>query len=289
MAGRKVIVSLLNEGQVYQQHQAADARAAGARHGLEIELLWSGNDPGAQLRAIAEAVHVPAERRPAALVVEPAAAAGLDVAGRTAAQAGVGIVTLGDRAPALEAVRAEFPGQLLATVGTDNDEIGRLQAQLFRALLPHGGRVLYVEGPSFSAAVIHRRKRMLEGIPGSGLEVIRLSAGDWSEESGERAARLWARREAFIERPELVGAQNDELAVGVRRALCELRPEWKGVRYAGVDGLPDGGQRLVQEGVLAATIVALAPTGLAVDLVAQALRGEAVPAFTLVPPRIFPA
>jgi ABC-type sugar transport system substrate-binding protein len=196
-------------------------------------------------------------------------------------------VTLGDRAPALDAVRAEFPGQLLATVGTDNDEIGRLQARLFRALLPRGGRRFYVEGPSFSAAAIHRRKRMLEGLSGSDLEVTRVSAGDWSEGSGERAARLWARREAFVERPDLVGAQNDELAVGVRRALAELQPEWKGLRFAGVDGLPDGGQRLVQEGALAATIIAPAPTGLAVDLVARALQGEAVPAFTLVPPRIF--
>jgi hypothetical protein len=53
MPGRKVIVSLLNEAQVYQRHQAADAREAGARRGLEIELLWSGNDPGVQLRVIA--------------------------------------------------------------------------------------------------------------------------------------------------------------------------------------------------------------------------------------------
>jgi ABC-type sugar transport system substrate-binding protein len=287
MARRKVIVSLLDEHQEFQQYQAADARAAGARLDLEVELLWAGHDPAAQLRQISRAVSGPAADRPVAVVMEPATAAGLDEAGRAAARAGVGFVTLGDRAPAVEALRAEFPGTLLATVGTDNDEIGRLQAELFRALLPRGGKILYVEGPSFSHAAIHRRKSMQAALRGTDLEVVATLAGGWSAPSAEQAARVWARPHARAERPDLVGSQNDEMAVGVRRALLELRPGWAGIPYTGVDGLPGGGQRLVREKVLAATIITPPPTGHSIELVARALRGEETPAFSLVQPRLF--
>jgi ABC-type sugar transport system substrate-binding protein len=289
MARRKVIVSLLNEHQEFQQFQAADARAAGARHGLEIEVVWAGSDPAAQLRQISAAVRAPEAGRPVAVVMEPAAAAGLDGAGRAAVQAGVGWVTLGDRAPALEALRSEFKGKLIATVGTDNDEIGRLQARVFRTLLPRGGKLVYVEGPSFSHAAIHRRMSMRDGLLGSGIEVMKVLAGDWSEVSTEKAARFWARLGAKVERPDLVGSQNDEMAVGVRKAFQQLHAEWKDVLYTGVDGMPEGGQRLVREKVLAATIVTPPPTGMGVELVARALKGEEIPAFTLVPPWVFQA
>jgi ABC-type sugar transport system substrate-binding protein len=288
MASRKVIVSLVTEHQEYQQLLAAEARAAGALHGLEVEVLWAGNDPLAQVRQVTAAVSVPAADRPAAIVMQPAAAVGLDGVGRSVHQAGVGWVTLGDRAPAVEALRAEFPGLVVATVGTDNDGVGRLQARCFRALLPRGGRVVYVEGPSVNPAVIHRRKSMMDGLLGSSIELVKTLAGDWTAASAERAAQFWLRLGGKAERPDLVGAQNDEMALGVRKAFLELRPEWKGVRFTGVDGTPEGGQRLVEERVLAATVITPPPTGAAMDLVAHALHGEATPPFTLLPPHLQP-
>lgn len=286
MASRRVIVSLVNEHQEFQQQLAADARAAGARAGLEVEVAWAGNDPVAQVRRVAEAVRAPAPERPAAVVLQPAAAAGLDGVGRTVLQAGVGWVILGDGTPALAALRAEFGGALLAAVGTDNEEVGRLQAQLFRTLLPRGGRVLSVEGPAMSPAALHRRRGMQDALLGAGIELAKTLTGDWTAASAERAARFWLRLGGTAARPDLVGAQNDEMAVGVRRAFEEVHPEWKGVPFTGVDGLPEGGQRLVRERVLAATIVTPPPSGIAVELVARALRGEAIPPTTLVPSRL---
>ncbi len=284
----KVLLSLLTEKQEFQRLQAEDARAAAARAGLALEIHGAENDPAAQLQRITQAVNAPLASRPAAVIAQPAAAAGLEGIGRTAVQAGIGWVLLGDRAALLAPLQREFPGRLVAAVGTDNDEIGRLQARLFRALLPGGGTMVYVEGPSFGAAAIHRRKMMLDGLVGSGIDTVKVLSGDWTASSAERAATFWLKLAARIERPDLVGSQNDEMAVGVRNALATFRPEWKGIAFTGVDGLPDGGQRLVRERVLVATIVTPSPTGPSVELVARALRGEKVAPLTLMPPRVLP-
>jgi len=61
------------------------------------------------------------------------------------------------------------------------------------------------------------------------------------------------------------------------------------VPFTGCDGLPEGGQKLVRERVLAATIVTPSNAGPAVDLVANALEtGERPPAQLVLPPRSFP-
>lgn len=284
----KVIVSLLTEKQEFQRLQAEDARATAARIGLDVQILWTESNPTAQVQQIYEAVNAPAGARPAAIVVQPAAAAGLEAAARAAVAAGVGWVLLGERTAILDSLRREFPGKLIASVGTDNDEIGRLQARLFRALLPGGGRLVYVEGPGLGAAAIHRRKRMQEGLAASKIETAKVLSGDWTAASAERAATVWLKLAPRAERPDLVGSQNDEMAVGVRKALSTLHPEWTGIAYTGVDGLPGGGQRMVREKLLTATIITPPPTGPSLELVARALRGEEVPPFTLMPPSIFP-
>jgi ABC-type sugar transport system substrate-binding protein len=289
MAQPKVLVLLISEKQEFQRLQAEDARAAARRLGLELEIQHAEHDPATQLRQIHEVLRLPPGRRPAGIVVEPAAAVGLDAAARAAAQAGVAWAVLGDRAPAMERVREEFPGKLVLTVGTDNDGVGRIQASLFRALLPGGGGMLYVEGPSFSAAAMHRREATRQALQGSRIEVLKALSGDWTEVSAERAATVWLKLWSKSTRPVLVGAQNDEMAMGVRKAMLAVQPGWKDLPFVGVDGLPGGGQRMVREGLLAATVITPPPTGRAVELVAAGLRGEQVPPFTLMPPQPFPS
>ncbi|HET6437560.1 MAG TPA: substrate-binding domain-containing protein [Anaeromyxobacter sp.] len=289
MASRMILVSLLAEKQEFQQLQAEDARQAGARTGFEVQVIWANNNPTAQFQDIMQALSAPEGARPAAVVVEPAAAAGFDGAARAAAQAGVSWIYLTDRPATLERLQREFPNRLIASVGMDNDEVGRLQAKQFRALLPSGGRMVYVEGPSLSFAAMHRRKLMEEGLTGSGIEVVKVLSGDWTEESAERAATRWLKLGAKGDPPLLVGGQNDEMALGVRKAFLALRAEWNHVLFTGVDGLPQGGQRAVREKVLAATIILPPPTGPAVELVSRSQRGEPAAPFTLLPPRPFPA
>jgi ribose transport system substrate-binding protein len=290
MAGRKlVVVSLLTARQDFQRQQEEDARAAAARAGLELEVLFAENDPGVQLRQLEPYLTVPESARPAAFVVETVAAVGFEQMARSALEAGIGWVVVSSRAPYLEALRRDHPQGLACAATTDDREIGRIQARHFLALLPDGGKVLYVEGPSMSAASIFRRRMAEQELRGSAVTIARSVSADWTAAGAEWAVSSFL---AVDEGPEvdfdLLGAQNDEMAMGARAALLARRPRWSGP-VTGCDGLVNGGQRYVREGLLAATVVKPTTAGAGVELVAQALRGEPVPPSLVLPPRSFPA
>ena len=81
--------------------------------------------------------------------------------------------------------------------------------------------------------------------------------------------------EAF--RPDVVACQNDSMAAGARKALREQRHEWGDLPFLGCDGLPEGGRRMVADGLLAATIVTPSNTGPALEIVARWLRTKELP------------
>ena len=98
-----------------------------------------------------------------------------------------------------------------------------------------------------------------------------------------QSLRSWIQTVDLADLPKcLVGAQNDNMAVGAKQALASEadargQPEVAKVRVTGCDGLPGYGRRLVQEGMLAATVVIPPTAGRAVDEVASALAGAAQP------------
>ena len=66
---------------------------------------------------------------------------------------------------------------------------------------------------------------------------------------------------------------------------------WPGAEpcITGCDGLPEGGQRLVREGGLAATVITPSNAGPAVDLIAEGLRTQRpIPAEVTLKPASFP-
>jgi ABC-type sugar transport system substrate-binding protein len=287
MAGTpRVLVSLFDETQEYQKLQGEAARAVAARSGVEVEVVYGNRDPATQARQIEQALHVPEDRRPAAVVVQPMSVAVLEPTARGALQAGIGWVSL-DPAIYLESLQRANPGKLVAVLTADGRAMGTLQARISCALLPRGGGLVYVEGPPLAPAVIDRREGMMEGLRGSGIRVTKTLHGDWSEASGARAAELWLRL-GRVPRPDLIAAQNDAMAAGVRKAIETWKAEWVDVPITGCDGLPEGGQRMVREGVLAATVIQPITAAPAVELAARALRGERVEPSTRLAPSAFP-
>jgi len=69
--------------------QAADARAAGQRTGLDVELVFCENNAIQQIQQLYSFIHAPEERRPAALVVETVTAEGMERVARNALKAGM--------------------------------------------------------------------------------------------------------------------------------------------------------------------------------------------------------
>ncbi len=283
----RVLVSLIDEGQDYQHLQGSDARTTAARLGFDVNVVYSKGDTATQLRQIDQAIQAPEGSRPAAVIVQTLSAPAMEPAARAALRIDVGWVCL-DPAFYLDSLQRANPGKLVALVTVDGREMGRIQAQIFRALLHRGGSVLHVEGPVLAPSVINRREGMRDGLRGSAIEVIKTLNGDWTEASGEKAATFWLRLGRSA-RPDLIGAQNDAMASGVRKAIQAWKPEWLDVPITGMDGLPTGGQRMVREGILAATVVQPTTTGAAIELVARARRGERVPPSTTLPSRAFPS
>jgi ribose transport system substrate-binding protein len=285
----KVVVGLLKAEQEFQQLQAREAREAAARLGLDVEILFAEGHAVVQIQQLFRHIHAPEAERPAAIVVEPATAEGLERVARNAVKAGIGWIVLAARVDYVDALRAEHPGRLVSQVGADQREVGRIQARQCRALLGAGGRVLCVQGPADSTAAADRAEGLRETL-GPGFEVRSL-ASDWTEAGGEKAVASWLRlktAEAF--RPDVVACQNDSMAAGARRAVLEHRSEWGGLPFLGVDGLPQGGLKMVAQGQLAATVVVPSNTGPALERVARWLqKNETPPSEVRLAPRSHPA
>jgi ABC-type sugar transport system substrate-binding protein len=290
MPDRKlVVISLLTARQEFQRQQEADARAAAAATGLQLQVVYAESDPATQIQQLETFVRMPLEARPVAFVLETVAAVGFEKIARSALSARIGWVVVSSRAPYLEILRREYPGALVTSATTDDMEIGRIQARHFLALLPSGGKVLYVEGPSMSAATIFRRRMAEQELKGSAVSIGHVVSGDWTAAGAEWAVSSWLGLDESREaRFDLVGGQNDEMALGARAALAAQRPDWSGP-ITGCDGLVNGGQRYVREGQLAATVVKPTTAGPGVELVATFLRGEPVPPYLVLPPASFPA
>jgi len=254
------------ENDHYQLLQEETALAAGARLGLGPEIAWAPAFD--QLRTLKKRFLAPDP--PAAVVVEPASQSSMGLILREL-RGRAGLVLLNAWSPEVEeAARAWDRGSPFATVSTDHAAIGRVQGEQVRRLAG-GGSVLCVTGPRRSSAA-QERLDALRAAVGDGASLVDTEAGEWTEAAGIMAFGDWYR--VFKSRnPELaaVAAQSDELAVGVGSAIRALpdaahRAALGTARLLGVDACPGYGRRLVDDGTLAASVVAPANTGLALEL-----------------------
>jgi ABC-type sugar transport system substrate-binding protein len=278
MAGR-ITLSLVNETNDYQLLLRADAQAAARRLGFELDIQSAEGDVIQQIKHLYECINRPPESRPRVLMLFPVKDASLERVLRDAANAGILCAILNRRPDYVQTLRREFPQAWFGTVGPDQAEAGAIQGRQVRALLPSGGFFLYVMGPSVASAPQDRLAGMREALAGLNFDWAQVH-GDWSEDVAARSVRQWFQimRHTDI-RMSMVVAQNDAMAVGARHALTGLaaemnRPELARVPAIGIDGHPDVGRRLVDEGRLVATIIQLSSGGPAVEWAAKVVAGE---------------
>jgi len=148
-------------------------------------------------------------------------------------------------------------------------------------LLPTGGSVLYIQGPSENSAAKERTAGMQEAKPAN-IHLVMLK-GQWTEASAQRAVRSWLKlstsQKANI---DLICGQDDSMAIGARKAFQELPSEmekerWLSLPFLGCDGLPNTGQAWVRSGLLTGTIVVPPNTGQAIEMLVEALRKGKIP------------
>lgn len=268
-----IAVLLRCKDQEYQQAQAEAARVAGRKTGAAVELFFAENSAFSQIQQVLSLIKRPAKERPCAIVIELVGGAeGYTSTAHAALSEGIGWIEVSGLASSVDSLRSAFPQQLVLSVTTPEQDIGRIHATQCRRILKEGGGILYLEGPSLQPEVKARRLGFEEGLKGSRIKIEKTLAGDWTEASAVRAMT------AFFDRPHdfmpaLVCAQNDEMAMGTRRVAVARNPAWAHIPYIGCDGLYTGGQRFVRERLLTATVVKPVTTGVAVTLVVSALEG----------------
>jgi len=237
-----VVVSLITKENDYQLEQAASAEAAAAKLGANLQIVYAGNDAVQQTQQILAFIQDPA-KRPDAILAEPVGTSMEQIA-RAAVRAGIGWAIINSSAEYLTELRRQAKIPVFSVV-SDHEAIGKIQGQQMAALLGDSGNVLYIEGPSVRDVAKLRTKGMLASKP-PGVSVKSIK-GDWTQQSGFNAVKSWlALTTSRQMKINLIACQNDDMAIGARRAFEELgdlqeRDAWLHLPLTGCDGVPRAG------------------------------------------------
>jgi ribose transport system substrate-binding protein len=275
----RIVVSLPNDN-AYQHEQKAVARSTAQRLGLDLQVVQADDDSAAQSKQLGKIIESPAEARPNAFLVEPLSVSGLRRVAEAAVAKGIAWVMSNSEVDYIKQLR-KSPSVPVFTVTQGQREIGQLQGKQLAALLPKGGSVLYVEGPSMSSVAVQRREGMESAKPRN----IRITTihSDWNEESAYQSTstRLQlasSREESF----DLVATQSHELALGARKAFRninnpEQREKWLGLRFIG-SGISGQVKPLVDGGILTAAVITSVTMELALRILVRAIETKVQPA-----------
>src|SRR5579863_3500294 len=286
------LVSLTNNDNDYQQEQAAAAEKAARRLGVDVKIIHANNDAVAQSQQLLHYVQDSSVVRPDAIMFEPAGGTAFPHVARAAAAAGIGWVVLNHEVDYVLELRRQFKVPVFA-ITSDHQAVGKIQGQQFAALLPNGGSILYIEGPANSSAAKERTRGMNKTKPAN-IQVKSMRA-NWTEESAYKTVSSWLRLRTSQEtRIDLVGAQDDSMAMGARKAFGEVggadRERWLKVPFTGCDGMPKTGQTWVRSGFLAATIYIRPNTDLAMEMLVAAIQsGASLPDVKVTEPESMPS
>lgn len=291
MTKLKVLVSLITENNDYQLEQAASAEAAALKLGANVQIIYSGNDAVQQTQQILSFIQDPA-KRPDAILAEPVGTGMAQIA-KAAVGAGVAWAIINTDVDYIAQLRRHALVPVFSVLA-DHEAIGKIQGQQIAACLGEQGVVLYLEGPSVRDVAKVRTKGMLSTKP-QRVEIKSLK-GDWTQNSGYHAIKSWLALSTSRQlKVGMIACQNDDMAIGARRAFEELsdlkeRDAWLRLPITGCDGVPKSGQEWVRQGKLAATVISPPIMGDAMHLLAAALAAGSQPAErTVVSPSSFPA
>jgi len=288
----RFLISLTNNDNDYQQEQAAAAQKAAQRLAVDAEIIHANNDALTQSQQLLHHIQDSSVVKPDAILFEPAGGTAFPQVARAAVAAGIGWVVLNHEADYIGELRRASKVPVFA-ITSDHVEVGKIQGRQFAALLPEGGSLLYIEGPANSSAARDRTKGMNQTKPAN-IQMKSMRA-NWTEESAYKTVSSWLRlRTSQESRIDLVGAQDDSMAMGARKAFSEIgeneRARWMKIPITGCDGMPKTGQAWVRNGMLAATIFIRPNTDLAMEMLVEAFKsGAALPERKLTEPESVPS
>lgn len=285
------LVSLITQESDYQREQASSAQLTARRLNVDVEVSYADNDAIKQSQQLLQVI----QNRSSsvrALILEPAGNTAFPQVAQAAATAGLGWVVMNRSDTSIAELRSRYRSPI-CTVTEDHDETGRILGKQIAALLPGGGTVLFLQGPSGNPVTTLRLGGMNETKP-ENVELKFLRSAHWTEEGGYKAVASWLRLSTSHD-ADIAGVigQSDLIALGAYRAFQEhtageKRNRWLSLPFIGVNGLRTG-QDAVQRGMLAATVMVPPTTVAAIETLVRAYREGVRPQERiLVKPNSFP-
>ncbi len=198
------------------------------------------------------------------LVVSPNRADSLTPAVSKAFDAGI---------PVIVADRKVTGDKYTAFIGGDNLEVGKLQGQYLRMLLPEGGKVLELMGLIGSTPQELRHQGFMASLEGvEDRYDIAQCVGQWFQKQGEEEVEKALRQHPDI---QIIVAQNDQMAIGASRAVGRLNLGHK-VYIMGVDGLtgPGNGVEAILNGAIDVSATYATGGDLIIQTAMKILKGE---------------
>jgi len=274
----RIVVSLPNDN-AYQHEQGIAAKSTGESLGLDLEVIHAQDDSITQSQQLLKIIQSRSASQPDALLVEPVTGLGLPRVAEAAVAEGMAWVISNSDVDYVQRLR-KSPQVPVFIVTQGQYEIGRLQGKQLAALLPQGGSVLYIEGPSASSVAVQRHDGVENAKPRN-VQIATLRS-KWSEESACQSTGAWLRlATSRAEKFDLVAGQTHELALGARKAFQnidnqEQKKRWLGVPFIGI-GISNHVERLVDAHVLTAAVITSVTMGLALRILVRAIETRVQP------------
>lgn len=264
-------MSQSNLGEPYRAQMNADIKAEADKHPeLTVVFKDAQNDTQRQRSQIEEFV----SQKVDLLIVTPKEAAPLTAPVAAAMDAGIPVIVVD---------RKITTDQYTCFIGADNRKIGKAAGQWIAQQYPNGGKVFELKGLMTTPPAQDRHAGFREGIAGSKIEVIGDVDMKWLEPEARKEMESALSRYPQI---DLVFAHNDPGAHGAYLAAQAAGRE-KGMKFVGIDALPQEGVAYVKGGILDASFQY--PTGgaEAVQTALKILNGEKVEKEITLPSKFF--
>jgi ABC-type sugar transport system substrate-binding protein len=277
---------------IYLREQVAIAKTTAGRLGVELQVVDAEMDPVNQGQQLLKFVQAPAAERPHGILLEPVSAAGLPRVAEAAVAAGIGWLVSNAQVDYLTTLRKNAKGPVFQ-VSQDHVEVGRIQGRQMGAILPEGGTVLYLRGPSMSSIASRRFEGLDNGRP-KNVEVKSVKVQGSTAESAYSAVSSWLNLSTV--KPEgtrVIASQNADFIFGARKAFETTgdaqRKRWLALPCAGV-GIQKQIKPLVDQGILRAAVLTSLTMDIALEMLVRAMKeGSQPPEKTFVEAHSYPS
>ena len=259
---RKVVgVTLLTQTHAFYKALEAGIRSEAAAKGLDVVVVACENDPTKQASQIEDFVaqHV------AAILAAPCDSDGIVPALAGPERAGI---------PVFTADIAAHGGKIVSHVASDNVQGGGLAADALAGFMGNKGKVIIIDQPNL-ASVQERVKGFEDALKKyPGISIVAKPSGE-----GQRAKASQVMEDMLQAHPDVTGVFgiNDDSALGALGVVTASGR--KDIVIVGYDATDEEQAAIKSGGPLKASVVQY-PTKIgqtAIDLIADALAGKAVP------------